>query len=248
MNEVEYLLMQDAREKKAAGRGIYHKRSGSKTHYVGLPSDKMTAAEWKRRNGPIMSYNITKAIRSYDEFKALPTDLASEYVTNLQRVYNISMKDLAFSLGVKPSTLAEHIRTKQIRHSSKPGSRNQAATWCEFVSGLRTSTGEWIGEEPAAPVVKSLLIDKPMEESLPDPAPVETAAPDPAPVEETKPEPEAKATPCKATATKLRFSAGGTPEQLLDLIMTALADMTKPDRWYELDFSLRENGVVGGDE
>lgn len=220
MNEVEYMLRQDAREKKAAGRGIYHKRSGSKTHYVGLPSDHLTAAEKKRRNSPVSTYNISKRL-TYDEFKALPTDLAQEYIDKLQRTYIVGSLAIAESLGVTRSALKAWAHGHGLRFHGRHGPKTIDARWPGFLAGKYTSTGARTSapEEEATPVGE------------PKPAPI-------------IPEP-IKTTPKPLALNDIDLGGHGTPDALLDLLMTAFAELTNPALTYEFAIHLH---VKGGED
>ena len=60
MDDAVYTFVQDSKEKKAIGRGARHRVRGSKSKRCSLPSDGMTHAQWKRSNGPVITYNLTK--------------------------------------------------------------------------------------------------------------------------------------------------------------------------------------------
>ena len=45
MNDVEFILKEDIKEKKQAGRGYYHKKNGSKSKKCRLPSDSLSKKE-----------------------------------------------------------------------------------------------------------------------------------------------------------------------------------------------------------
>lgn len=221
MNEIEYMLRQDAREKKAAGRGIYHKRSGSKSTYVGLPSDHLTAAQMKRRNGPVSTFNINKRL-TYAEFKALPTDLACEYLTRLHDTYNVGLKDVAESMGTTKPAIIAYIRKNNIPHPKKKyGPRKIDSRWEGFITGKYRPNGT---RTPA-----------PMEEATP----IEEPKPAPIIPEPTKPTPEP--TP-KAKLGDLDLGGNGTPEAILDMLMTAFASLTTSSQTYEFAIHLHAEG------
>lgn len=162
MNDIEYMLRQDQREKKSAGRGIYHKRNGSKTKYVGLPQDKMTHAEWKRRNGPVATYNISTRL-DWRTFKKLPADLKKTYIDALTDNYMASRKRIANSLGVTPQGLSAHLTRAGITvHFPFKGIDNDGVVskyWPDFLDGrytiwhqpLLTDTAEPEAHEDTAP-------------------------------------------------------------------------------------------------
>ena len=219
MNEVEYMLRQDAREKKAAGRGIYHRRSGSKTKYVGLPSDHLTAAEKKRRNGQVFTFNITKRL-TYDEFKALPTDLAQEYIDRLQRTYTVGSQAIAESLGVTRSRLKSYTHNHGLSFHGKHGIHATDARWPGFLQGKYTSSG---ARTPA-----------PEEEATP------IEEPKPAPII-PEPTPEPVATP-KAKLGDLDLGGSGTPEAILGMLMAAFASLATSNQTYEFAIHLHAEG------
>ena len=47
MNDIEYVYRQDIRDKKSAGHGVYNKRSGARSKYVGLPHDRMSQLSFR---------------------------------------------------------------------------------------------------------------------------------------------------------------------------------------------------------
>lgn len=218
MNEIEYMLKQDAREKKAAGRGIYHKRSGSKSTYVGLPSDHLTAAQMKRRNGPVSTFNLNKRL-TYAEFKDLPADLASEYLNRLHGTYNVGLEDMAESMGTTKPAIIAYLRKYNISHpSKKSGPRKIDPRWGGFITGKYTSTGARI---PAPEEVSIATAEKPK------PAPI---IPEP-----TKPTPKAK-------LGDIDLGGSGTPEAILDMLMTAFASLTTSSQTYEFAIHLHAEG------
>lgn len=219
MNEVEYMLRRDMREKKAAGRGIYHRRNGSRTKHVSLPHDHMTEAQWKRRNSPVQTYNISRVIRSYDEFKSLPKDLAEEYLSRLRTTYNAGGPDVAKSMGVHPTTFNRYIRENDIKSPFSKGNHGHVDFhWSQFLREELNSAGERIAE--------------------PVPVPEEPVAPAPEPT----PDPEPAAANTKVVPVNFRFIAEGTPEQLLDFLMNIFADMTNATSKYELIITMDRKG------
>lgn len=238
MNDIEYMLKTDAREKKSAGRGVYHKRSGSRTRYVSLPSDHMTRAEWKRRNGPVQSYSINGPM-TYAQFKTLPHDLAEVYIRNLQSTYRVTLTEIAGMLHVSPTAFSEYLRTHNIPRNSRTGPRKIDPRWPDFLAGKLGAAGNvlknGLPEEPAA------AEDTSTPESIApakDPAATEPIVPAKDPV---TPEPAPTAAP-KSTASKLLFEASGTTEQLLDLLMSVFSGLTRVDKEYDIRVHLTEKG------
>ena len=94
LSDEEYIYRQDIKEKKAAGRGIYHKKNGSKSKKCNFPSDYLTKKEREAMNGEVMSYNPNK-FYSYAEFKQLPMEYQIKYVNSLLTRYNCSFTAIA---------------------------------------------------------------------------------------------------------------------------------------------------------
>ena len=94
LSDEEYIYRQDIKEKKAAGRGIYSKKNGSKSKKCTLPSDYMTRKEKMAMNGEVMSYN-PNAWYTWEEFKKLPMEYQIKYVNSLLTRYNCSFRSIA---------------------------------------------------------------------------------------------------------------------------------------------------------
>lgn len=137
---IEYMLRQDTREKKSAARGARARVSGSKTKYCGLPSDYLTAAQLKRRNGPVLTYNATKCL-SYKEFKRLPDDLQRAYLSTISRVYRVPMLSIAEAMGCSHGTMSsilQRLELDPVRGRKRPAPGDK---WFDFVAGRLTVDG-----------------------------------------------------------------------------------------------------------
>lgn len=134
MTDEEFVLRQEIRERKAMGRGAYHKKSGSKSKYCSLPSDHLTNAEKKRRNGKVKTYNISRVITNYDDFKKLPPDLMQTYISNCRERFGAMGCDVAASMDVKRRTFATFIANRNIG-LGKGGRRKLSPDWRRFVRG-----------------------------------------------------------------------------------------------------------------
>lgn len=154
MTDEEYVFRQDIRERKAAGRGAYHKKCGSKSKYVRLPSDNLTNAEKKRRNGEVKTYNINKCITNYADFKELPTDLMHTYITNCRDKFGAMGTDLAASMNVRYKTFSAFIAKRNLG-IGKGGRRKLSPNWRRFVLGEIDINGkELIEEKVEEPKIK----------------------------------------------------------------------------------------------
>ena len=82
MNDFDY----DVLQKKRTAAGARHMKRGSRSKRCSLPSDNLTPAQLKRRNGPVSTYKLDAPMR-WDDFKAMPVDLQKKYLTNLVETY-----------------------------------------------------------------------------------------------------------------------------------------------------------------
>jgi hypothetical protein len=105
MSDEEFIYRQDIKEKKATGRGAFHKKGGSKSKKCNFPSDYMTRKEKQALNGEVMSYNPNK-FYSYAEFKQLPMEYQVKYVNSLMDKYQIGLSNISTILfGLSKSGL-----------------------------------------------------------------------------------------------------------------------------------------------
>ena len=94
LSDAEYVLQQDIKEKKSAGRGAFHKKGGSKSKKCNFPSDYMTKKEKMAMNGPVMSYDPNK-FYEMKEFKKLPMEYQVKYINSLLLRYDCGLKAIA---------------------------------------------------------------------------------------------------------------------------------------------------------
>lgn len=128
---------EDIREKKNIAASARHRVRGSKTRYVGLPSDGMTQAEWKRRNGTVATYNL-KQPTDWAGLKAMPADLQKQYIERLRQDYKANAQAIAQMLGVGTSALRALTAQLDITFPRGGGGKMSAAEqkrWREFTTG-----------------------------------------------------------------------------------------------------------------
>ena len=89
MNDYEYTFKQDVREKKTIGNSAYHKKNGSKSHYVSLPSDHLSRKEKEALNGEVKTWNLMKPMK-WEEFEEMPLDLQERYLAMIVDGYNVA--------------------------------------------------------------------------------------------------------------------------------------------------------------
>lgn len=229
MTDEKYIYLQDIREKKSAGRGVFGKRTGSKTRYVGLPHDHMTAAELKRRNGKVSTVKLNQPI-TYAELKELTPSLRFLYLDNCINRYKARRLDLVAMLGISNPGFGRMIAKLPGKLEFKGGLHKPAPEWLAFING---EAAEIIPEDVRA---------------LRDPVP---AAAEPAVVEPIPDEPTVEVSPVvldspvlvtkpEINPYRVTLSLVGTPAQLADVI----AVLTDKDTAYDFEVTI---SMKGGD-
>ena len=216
MTDEKYLFISDIREKKANNRAVYSKRSGAKTRYVSLPSDHLTAAEKKRRNGPVSTVKLNQPI-TYPELKALTPTMQFLYLDHLVHEYGARQIDIASMLSITPPAFCKFIKKLpgKLDFDAVKKKKKPAPEWLAFMSG---------GAEEIVP--EDACADEPI-------TPETTAEVMPATIDQPL-----MAKPL-VLPTSLSFTLSGTTDQLADL----LAVFTKPGAVYDFTLTLTEKGV-----
>ena len=144
MNDVEFILKEDIKEKKQAGRGYYHKKNGSKSKKCRLPSDSLSKKEIEKMNGECKVYNLSKPM-SYSNFCAMPVDLQIKYLETLRVKFGASQTDISKMMGVADTTLASHrakfLDSKPVFKSYKH-SRLDVEAWNRFINEEKAVVAE----------------------------------------------------------------------------------------------------------
>lgn len=97
MKDAEYLFSQTTRERKQLSRNAKYKKNGSKSRKCTLPSDGLTPAQLRRRNGTVLTYNLDQP-HTLKELKEWPADLRHEYMAKLIHMYNPNNLGLSLML------------------------------------------------------------------------------------------------------------------------------------------------------
>lgn len=178
MNNFDYEVLQ----KKRIAAGARHRKCGSKSKFCSLPSDNMTAAEWKRRNGKVKTYNLM-APMDWGEFKSMPHDLQQQYIDTLQSRFNVSVNRISQDLfGLCPDALRRHIERKGLKHVSMPGRGGNVPNWYVWLNDAdpfeekceeeTEETVEKCEEETETPVLREhdlFVLGRPAPVILPEP-------------------------------------------------------------------------------
>lgn len=144
MTDEKYTFVTDISERKRVARGAAARKCGSKSKKCTLPSDSLTAAELKRRNGKMVSYNLTRPME-WNEFKSISKAGQEEYLRGLINTYGVGAKDICKMFDISNSTLWRHMQSalpgKNLFAYNRPRPTKQAtADWNAFLDGNPLST------------------------------------------------------------------------------------------------------------
>lgn len=154
MNDFDY----DALQKKRVACGAKHRVRAKRG--CRLPSDGLTAAQKRRLNGEVKTYNMN-APMAWAEFKEMPDDLKVTYLNRLADEYQANQKMIAGMFGIHPATMCECFRHLGVaaKNSGVKGGEKAAARdrrWAEFLNG---------GVPVAEPGVEETTVEKADEET-----------------------------------------------------------------------------------
>lgn len=150
MNDFDY----DVLQKKRTAAGARHMKRGSRSKRCSLPSDNLTPAQLKRRNGPVSTYKLDAPMR-WDDFKAMPVDLQKKYLTNLVETYGATNEMLGDMFYVHPTRVGTVKKALGVvSHNphrligEKKAIRDQM--WAAFCNGV-VGGGDAVKETPREP-------------------------------------------------------------------------------------------------
>ena len=154
MNDFDY----DALQKKRVACGAKHRVRAKRG--CRLPSDSLTAAQKRRLNGEVKTYNMN-APMAWAEFKEMPDDLKVTYLNHLADGYQANQKMIAGMFGIHPATMCECFRHLGVaaKNSGVKGGEKAAdrdRRWAEFLNG---------GTPAAEPGVEEAPVEKADEET-----------------------------------------------------------------------------------
>lgn len=138
MTNERYTFVSDLRDKKAAARGAYAKKGGSKSKRCSLPSDHLTQAELKRRNSPVESIKLNTPI-TYAELKKLNPNLQYLYLEHCVTTHKGRRKDIVDMLGINQATFARLLPTLPGCLEFKGRPKTVAPEWTAFIGGTETT-------------------------------------------------------------------------------------------------------------
>ena len=137
MNDFDF----DVMTKKRIARGASARKCGSKSRRCTLPSDYLTDAQKKARNGKLSTYNLSKPM-TYEQFKLMPRDLQREYLLKLRNDMHASSRVIAQMFGCSYETVRVVIRDLGINTGGKKIYMNldQLLRWNNWLSGDAANT------------------------------------------------------------------------------------------------------------
>lgn len=168
MSDEEFIYRQDIKEKKAAGRGAFHKKGGSKSKKCNFPSDYMTRKEKQALNGEVFSYDPRKWY-SWEEFKAMPMEYQIKYINSLLTRYNCSFAAIAkYVFQITDVGLRNHFtRNKQLQYINMPAKSLGKALHAgneklreDIEKALQSNQGEEIQNESVEEAPKELTLQE----------------------------------------------------------------------------------------
>ena len=121
-----------------------------------LPSDRLTNKQRAQLNGSPVTYKLNRPM-SWEEFKALPHHVQTEYVQLLMRNFKANATRLADMFGINVSSFCKYFKTNELgitftRGNGSALSREQLEGWSKFVDGEKPE--EELHEEPACDIVE----------------------------------------------------------------------------------------------
>ena len=232
MNDFDY----DVLQKKRTAAGARHMKRGSRSKRYSLPSDNLTPAQLKRRNGPVSTYKLDAPMR-WDDFKDMPVDLQKKYLTNLVETYGATNEMLGDMFYVHPTHVgavkkALGVVSNNPRHLSKEKKTIRDQMWAAFCNGV-VGGGDAVKETPRKPEkVETLPVRCPDELEEVAITPVDTEAP-------TEAEPVVVKIPMlDMTELSATFNGWFTPEAFLGWI----SKLPIPEAEVEIRVSVTKRG------
>lgn len=135
MTSEAYVFKQTAAERKRNGIGDYSKkRRGGRM--VRLPSDNLTAKEWKKLNGEVTKYDMTRPV-AWKDFKKWPRDIQIEYFKKIDELYSPNSEQYAELFGTTPPAVIQYRRNKLGigfgKRRKRKHTHEEAVKWSEFL-------------------------------------------------------------------------------------------------------------------
>lgn len=107
MTDDKYTLVETNKERAALARSSRHRKSGSRSRKVPMRTDNMTAAQLRKENGPVMTYNMNAPI-TMRALRTWPVDLQREYMRHLDERFAVPGTYIADMLGISVTSLSRY--------------------------------------------------------------------------------------------------------------------------------------------
>lgn len=138
MNDFDY----DVKEKKRIARGAYAKVNGSRSKRCTLPGDYLTPAQKKKLSTTLVDVNLKRPM-TWDQFKALPTDIKKEYLTFLRDDCHGTLTSITQMFGIARTSYNHHINRheptlKLLFNFTGRTSKEDRAIWRAWLAGEDT--------------------------------------------------------------------------------------------------------------
>lgn len=127
------IFVEEVKERSSIAHAArYKKGKGGRAIHTRLPSDRMTNAQIAKKNGPVESYQLGKAM-SWEAFKNLPDDrLKKEYLNKLVNKHGGTSASIARMFGVQDVTVRRYAKTLGIQFT-RGKTKEQCQAWERFL-------------------------------------------------------------------------------------------------------------------
>lgn len=217
MNDFDF----DVMTKKRIARGASARKCGSKSRRCTLPSDYLTDAQKKARNGKMSTYNLSKPM-TYEQFNLMPRDLQREYLLKLRNDMHASARAIALMFGCSGETVRCAIHELGIGTDGKKMvmSRDQLTRWNNWLSGDAANTPVSVTE----PETEAETISTAAGETQPVNEPAECA--------------ELTEAPHYASLTSGKLNLRGTASEILSRLAVVLEAESDAQMFVSVKFSV----------
>jgi len=134
MTDEAYTMQETNRERAIVRRSAAHRKCGAKSKACSLPSDGMTRRQWERRNGEVITYNLSKPM-TYAEYKCIPEYEKGNYLRNCLDNGG-SVSSIARMLGVSDVTARKLFVEQDVPTPGKGAGKSTYSRdmWSAFIS------------------------------------------------------------------------------------------------------------------
>lgn len=123
MDFAEQIFREEVRQKKSIGYSARKRICGSKSKRAAtLPSDSLTLKQWKEKNGPVNTYNLSSPM-SWHMFNSMPSELQKMYLQKLIDAYHVTCTAVAQMFGVSKNYALKSLGTRGLSGLFSKGRR-----------------------------------------------------------------------------------------------------------------------------